>query len=220
MTPTNDNTALMTEEEREVEGKRLKKIKSTLANLRTYIGQLTVLGFNSQKYDVPLIRQYLPSSLMKQDGAPKHVIKKMGGYMSIATKRLKFLDITNYLAAGTRLVDFYEAFHVTTPKGCFPYQWFDSLEKLEYPGLPEDREAFQSILTNKTVTEEEFQKCYDVWEEQGMTKFSDYVRFYNNADVIGFVEAVEKMLANEKITNKLASAVLLKTRAFMMLTGR
>ena len=140
----------------------------------------------------------LASSLIKQDGTPKQVIKKMGGYMSIATKRLKFLDITNFLAARTNLVIFYESFQVSTPKGSFPYQWFDSLEKLEFPGLPEDCEKFRSILTNQTISAEEFQKCHRVWEAQGMTKFADYVKYYKNADVIGFVEAVEKMNANEK----------------------
>ena len=164
----------------------------------TYIGQLTILGFNSQKYDVPLIRHYLAWSLIKQDGTPKQVIKKMEGNMSIATKRLKFLDITNFLAAGTNLVSFYESFQVSTPKGSFPYQWFDSLEKLKFPGLPEDSERFRSILTNQTISDEEFQKCHHVWEDQGMTKFADYVKYYNNADVIGFVEAVEKLIAKEK----------------------
>ena len=33
---------------------------------------------------------------------------------------------------------------------------------------------------------------------EGMVKFEDYVRYHNNADVIGFVEAVEKIVANEK----------------------
>ena len=39
--------------------------------------------------------------------------------------------------------------------------------------------------------------------EQDMQTFSDYVRYYNNADVIGFVEAVDKMVANEKSANGL-----------------
>ena len=30
-----------------------------------------------------------------------------------------------------------------------------------------------------------------------MSTFADYVRYYNNADVIGFVEAVEKIIARE-----------------------
>ena len=72
------------------------------------------------------------------------------------------------------------------------------MEKLELPGLPEDREKFRSILAKETISDEEFQKCHRVWEDQGMTKFVDYVKYYNNADVIGFVEAVEKMIANEK----------------------
>ena len=36
-----------------------------------------------------------------------------------------------------------------------------------------------------------------------MTTFGDFVRYYNNSHVIGFVEAVEKMIANEKVDNKL-----------------
>ena len=36
-----------------------------------------------------------------------------------------------------------------------------------------------------------------------MTTFADFVRHYNNADVIGFVEAVDKMIVNERDNNKL-----------------
>ena len=129
--------------------------------------------------------------------------------MVLATKRLKFLDITNYLAAGTKLVDFYESFQVSTPKGFFPYAWFDSLEKLEWQSLPESVEYFESILTKKTITEEEFQLCHDVWIDQGMETFVDDVRYYNNCDVIGFVEAVEKMIANKKSNDSIFLKILL-----------
>ena len=43
--------------------KRHNQLKSLLASLLKYCDQLPILGFNSQKYDIPLIRQYLPSSL-------------------------------------------------------------------------------------------------------------------------------------------------------------
>jgi hypothetical protein len=56
--------------------------------------------------------------------------------MVVSTKKLKYLDLMNYLAAGTSLDSFYKAYNVTTPKGTFPYQWFDTLEKLNYSGLP------------------------------------------------------------------------------------
>ena len=75
--------------------KKLNKYKTLLSKLTTYCDQLVVIGFNSQRYDIPLIKEYLPSSLRKFDSIPRFVIKKSGGYMVIASKKLKFLDLTN-----------------------------------------------------------------------------------------------------------------------------
>ena len=87
--------------------KRHNKIKSLHASLLKYCDQLPILGFNSQKYDIPLIRRYLPSSLARLDTIPDFVIKKTNSYMAVSTKKLKYLDLTNYLAAGTSLDSFY-----------------------------------------------------------------------------------------------------------------
>ena len=116
----------------------------------------------------------------------------------ISTKRLKYLDITNYLAAGTSLVDFYEAYDVSTPKGIFPNHFLNSIDKLKVSYLP-PREHFYSILTNSNISEEEYAHCQDEWERIRIEKgreinFGDYVEYYNNHDVIGMVEAIEKMM--------------------------
>ena len=124
----------------------LIKTEKCFKNLNRYIEQHTVLGFNSQKYDLPLIRPYLPSSLIKLGHTPKQVIKRGSGYMVIATPKLKFLDITNYLAAGTSLVNFYASFNVSTPKGILPYQWFDSLERLQETSLPKRSESMTAFF--------------------------------------------------------------------------
>ena len=42
--------------------KRYNREKAILNKLMTYISQCVVLGFNSQKYDIPLFRNYLASS--------------------------------------------------------------------------------------------------------------------------------------------------------------
>ena len=84
----------------------LKKSEICLKSFYKYIKEHTILGFNSQKYDLPLIIPYLPSSLIKLGHKPKQVIKRSKGYMVIATQKFKFLDITNYLAAGTSLAQF------------------------------------------------------------------------------------------------------------------
>ena len=84
-----------------------------------YCDRLPVNGYNSQRYDIPLIRRYLPSSLERLDTLPNLVIRKDNSYMALGTTRLKYLDLTNYLAAGTSLSSFYKAYNVSDPKGFF-----------------------------------------------------------------------------------------------------
>ena len=183
----------------------LKKSEICLKGLYRYIQQHTVLGFNSQKYDLLLIKKYLPSSLIKLGGyTPRQVIKRGKGYMVIATQKLKFLDITNYLAAGTSLANFYASFNVSTPKGSFPYQWFSSLEKLKETSLPQradnmkqafnnlqsdpnneeykkrvdelrKNDPYYSILKDKTISNEDVEQAEETWKKRAMTSFSDYV---------------------------------------------
>ena len=53
-----------------------KKYKTLYNSLMKYCNQLIIIGFNSQKYDIPLIRKYLPSSLKRLDTTPSFIIKK------------------------------------------------------------------------------------------------------------------------------------------------
>ena len=175
---------------------RYRKVRSLLTGLTRYCDQLIIIGFNSQKYDIPLIRQYLPSSLQRFEQLPKHVIKKGTSYMCISTKRLKYLDLSNYLAAGTSLDSLYKSYNVGTAKGTFPYQWFDSLDKLNVTVLPR-RKKFHSILDNSTIDKKKYNECRKVWKQYKMKNFGDYLRFYNNSDVVGLVEAIEKMIVIE-----------------------
>ena len=54
----------------------------------------------------------------------------------------------------------------------------------------------------KSISEEDYQSCLKVWDEQGMNTFRDYVRYYNNLDVTGLVEGIEKMI-EIKISDRL-----------------
>ena len=85
-----------------------------------YIEEHPVIVCNSQKYDIPLIRPCLASSLRRLDSTPKTIIKKNNGYIDIRTQNINFLDMQNYLAPGTFLRRFYESQQVTTPKHHFP----------------------------------------------------------------------------------------------------
>ncbi len=135
--------------------------------------------------------------------------------MALGTDKLKYLDLTNYLAAGTTLAKFYSAYKVESPKGWFPYEWYNTLKKHSETSLPQRTEKVRallekehrteeeeelirqdpyfSILKGKTITNEQVDLCEKEWIEQGMQNFGDFVEFYNNGDVIGLVEGIVKL---------------------------
>ena len=95
------------------EGKaKVRKYNVLKSEFERYCNKLPVVGFNSQ----PLIKRYLPSSLERLDTLPNLVICKENSYMVLETKRLQYLDLTNYLAAGTSLSASYKAYVVTDLK--------------------------------------------------------------------------------------------------------
>ena len=65
--------------------------------------------------------------------------------MVLGTKKLQYLDLTILSCRNKFLEGFYKAYDVKSPKGFFPYEWFDSLDKLDYPGLP-PREACEKYV--------------------------------------------------------------------------
>jgi hypothetical protein len=56
--------------------------------------------------------------------------------MCIKTEKLKFLDITNYMAPGFSYSQYLKAYKCTEQKGFFPYEWMTSLDKLNVSQLP------------------------------------------------------------------------------------
>ena len=55
------------------------------------------------------------------------------------------------------------------------------------------QEAFHSTLKDEDITDEQYECCERIWEECGMTYFREVVIWYNNLNVIPFLEALEKM---------------------------
>ena len=148
----------MTVELREKQLTRLKKIEN---KLESYISQIPVISFNGSKYDLVLIKKYLPASLVKFDTLPKFVIKKGRAYLCIASRNLKFLDLCHFVAAGTSLDSLYKSYKVSSEKSLFPYEWFTSLDKLKATEFP-PRVAFFSLLKRSIISEAEYQECLDV----------------------------------------------------------
>ena len=111
--------------------------------------------------------------------------------MCLQTSHLKFLDITNYLAPGFLYDQFSQSIRRQT-KGYFPYKWVDSLEKLTSPALPPP-ESFYSTLSGTNITEEQFEYCQRMWNDNNMETFCDFLVWYNKLNAVPFLEAIAKM---------------------------
>jgi len=62
-------------------------------------------------------------------------------------------------------------------KGIFPYDWFDSFDKIDETALP-PREAFDSTLRNEKCSVEDYDRAHKVWNEFQLASFYDYIALY------------------------------------------
>ena len=119
---------------------------------------LPVISFNSGKYEINANKTKFFSVLEK--GVVIKPCKKGNKYMSIKTDRLQFLEICNYLAPNYYYDSFLAAYGARLRKGYFPYEWFDSFEKLKETKLP-SIECFYSKLQNTSISLEEYLVCIE-----------------------------------------------------------
>ena len=109
-----NNIELDCEDERSDFDKTMfKKIVDLKARFERYCSSIPVLGFNSSKYDLNLIKSKLPEILklhLKETKA--HIIKKNNSYLQIETPNFRFLDISHYLAPGSSYSSFLKAYNI------------------------------------------------------------------------------------------------------------
>ena len=99
-----------------------------------WVTQVPVVGFNSGHYDLKLIRKYYVPLMAKDKEV--FAAEKNGRIMFINTPKFKFLDVLNYLAPGITYDKWVKTYGATLTKSWLPYEWLDSPDKLDFPGLP------------------------------------------------------------------------------------
>ena len=179
----------------------LKQLTKLKKEFEEYCDEVPVLGFNSSRYDINLIKAKFLKTIGVADAENrKFIIKKGNNYLCISNGILKFLDITNYLSPGSSYVQFLKAFDITEEKGFFPYEYFTDEAILLTTSLPPLGKAWWSTLKNKCVlsdghrsVQENYKKLQDIWQKENMQTFADFLKWYNNLDVLPFVKATEKL---------------------------
>ena len=157
---------------------------------KTWVNQVPVFGFNSGRYDINMIKEYFVKDLAKISNV--NVAKKENSYMFLSLPIFKFLDIKNYLAPGLSYDAWCRAYGCELQKHAFPYEWFDSFEKLNHKGPVKYEDFFSSLKGGITVSQEEYQNFCDEFHKRGCVTMEDWLKEYNLADVKPFFDALKK----------------------------
>ena len=68
-------------------------------------------------------------------------------------------------------------------KGVYPYDYVDSMRRLDETSLP-PKDIFYSKLTDKGITDEDYQHAQTAWNEFNTESMKDYHNLYNLSDVL------------------------------------
>ena len=173
-----------------------KKVKESW---KEWVNQVPVVGFNSGKYDMNMIKEYFVKRVSFDEEKDGFAAKKDNGYMFITTSRFKFLDVKNYIGPGLSYDAGCRSMGFKLHKLVFPYEWLDSYEKLNFPChnivfqdffSTRDGGCIMQRTKNALLKHQLFTKEY-IQDRQCKT-MDDVLRVYNLADVKPFAEALKK----------------------------
>ena len=116
---------------------------------------------------------------------------------------IRFIDSFRFMTCGLRsLVDNLDEFPVLSKyfegrqfellrrKGVYPYEYMDSLSKLEETQLP-PIDRFYSHLTDEGISEEDYEHAKTVWKEFDIDRMKDYHDLYLLSDVLLLADVFE-----------------------------
>ena len=101
------------------------------------------------------------------------------------------MDIKNYIAPGLSYDMWCKAYGCELKKLIFPYEWLDTFEKLSHVG-PCPREFFNNSLRQTSISEDQYKDFCDEFYKRKCITMGDWLREYNLADVVPFIEALDK----------------------------
>jgi hypothetical protein len=164
------------------------KIPIFFHNFRGYDSHLIVQALNQfPTKEITIIGQGMEKYLMM--GWGDHLVFKdslqfMAASLETLTANLKKAGDSNFNLMREEFSNISEEnFQLLLAKGVFPYDYFDSWERLSEPQLPPQAEFFNR-LRNCAPADEDYHRAQKVWREFHCSSFQDYMELYMKCDVL------------------------------------
>ena len=180
--------------------------------IRLNLLKIPIVFHNGKGYDFHPIVKALNEEQCKRvfliaDNTEKYKTMSINGYKfvdSMSFLSTGFASLTNNLVGDAcdleRAPRFLEGFRGRLSeedmrrflrKGVFPYKWFDSIDKLDFPRHPE-KEAFWSDLTGDDhISDDDYEQAKWVWDTFGCKTSRDYHDIYLEGDVLLLADIFE-----------------------------
>jgi hypothetical protein len=105
-------------------------------------------------------------------------------------------------------------FQLMNKKGYFPYEWFDSIDKLKLPITELKKEDFNNRLKLEELSNDEWDYIQQLIKDLNITTFEEYHDFYLNIDVNGLADVFENFRKTSIDTYKLDPCHYVGTPSF------
>lgn len=174
---------------------------------------MPVMFHNLKGYDSHFIMQAIGQMAEMKKNNIKAIPLTMDKYLSFSIGGLQFLDTYQFMLESLdKMVknlndigkplqtfkQFNKVFARVSPqlnellrqKGVFPYDWFDSQDKMIHAELPPIKE-FYSQLYEADIDEKDYQRAQQVFEEAKCENFGDYMHLYLKTDVLLLADVTE-----------------------------
>ena len=162
-----------------------------IKNLGKTEGEIDCIPNNEEKY-ISFTKKIIVDTFTNKEGE------------EIEVKRdLMFIDSFKFLSTGldklvANLTDYPEIskffqdpqLQVLLRKGVYPYDYVNSLEKLQETSLP-SKEAFYSKLNEEDILNEDYQHTQNVWTTFEMKTMREYHDLYLESDVLLLADVFE-----------------------------
>ena len=142
-----------------------------------------------------MVKEYFVKwiSYNKDDECNEDVLaaKKENDYIFLTSSKFKFLEVKNCIGPGLSYDAWFKSMGCRMQKLTFPDEWLNSYEKLSHVGQISYENFYSSLKS--AITRDEYEQFPKIFNKNDFITMGDWLRAYNVADVVPFIEAFRKM---------------------------